>query len=49
MDADFDGVSHRRELYDSYLGARDNAHIEKMLTERTFAADSINNAGFTCF
>ena len=45
----FHWVAHRRQLYHCHIRPRYNSHIEKMLSERSFATDFLNSRGFSYF
>ena len=40
VDAQFDGIAHRCELHHGDFRAGDHAHIQKVLSEGAFAADT---------
>ena len=49
VEADLHRVSHRRILHDLYVGAGDDPHIEKMLTQRAAAAHLHHAGGLSFF
>ena len=47
MNPQLHGVAHGRKLHERHLSARNDAHIQKMLAQRTLAADRDNACTLT--
>ena len=43
------GIAHRRQLDQRYLNARDQTHIEKVLTQSSFSADRTDRSALSWF
>ena len=49
VDAELNGVPHRRELHERDLRARYHAHVEEMLPQRSLSADRAHHRPLTGF
>ena len=49
VDAELNGVPHRRELHERDLRARYHAHVEEMLPQRSLSADRAHHCALTGF
>ena len=49
MDAELEGVAHRRTLHELDVGAGNNAHIEEMLAQRALSPNGTHARHVLCF